>query len=98
MVIRRIGVWSVARMYGTVSALMGLLFGAVLAVLSLVGAGLAGRNEELSSFMAPAFGVGAVIFLPICYGVMGVIVGALGATFYNIFAGMVGGVEIEVQQ
>ena len=43
------------------------------------------------------FGVGAVIFLPIIYGVLGAIGGALTAVFYNIIAGMVGGLQIETE-
>ena len=43
------------------------------------------------------FGVGAVIFLPICYGVLGLLAGALTAALYNLFAGMVGGVEMDLK-
>jgi hypothetical protein len=32
------------------------------------------------------------------YGVMGLIGGALGAVLYNVFAGMVGGVDLEIEQ
>jgi hypothetical protein len=41
-------------------------------------------------------GVGAVIFLPIFYGVMGLVAGAIVGALYNVFAGMVGGIEIDV--
>jgi hypothetical protein len=46
--------------------------------------------------MAAAFGVGAVVILPIMYGVFGVLGGAVGAALYNVFAGMVGGVEVDM--
>jgi hypothetical protein len=97
MIVRRFGVWSVARMYGTLSAVGGLLAGLLLAAMTLVGAGLAGRDEEVPAFIGTALGVGAVIFLPIFYGVLGLVVGAIGAAVYNLFAGIVGGVEIDVQ-
>ena len=42
-------------------------------------------------------GLLVMIGLPIFYAVMGFVFGALGALIYNIFAGMVGGVEIEVE-
>ena len=32
------------------------------------------------------------------YAVMGLISGAIGAALYNLFAGMVGGIEVEIQQ
>jgi hypothetical protein len=38
-----------------------------------------------------------VIFLPLLYGAMGAIGGALTAAFYNIVAGMVGGLQIEAE-
>jgi hypothetical protein len=43
------------------------------------------------------FGVGAIIFLPLFYGVLGLIGGALGAALYNLFAGLFGGIELETQ-
>jgi hypothetical protein len=42
-------------------------------------------------------GVGAVVALPVFYGCMGFIAGAVGALFYNLFAGMVGGVELRTE-
>lgn len=41
MVIRRVGVWSVAKLYGGMLAAMGLLFGLIFALVSLLGVGLA---------------------------------------------------------
>jgi len=38
-----------------------------------------------------------LIFLPIMYGVIGFIAGAIGAALYNLVAGVVGGIEIEVE-
>jgi hypothetical protein len=37
MVIRHIGVWSVARLYGGLSAAMGLIIGAIVALVALAG-------------------------------------------------------------
>jgi hypothetical protein len=96
MIVRRIGVWSVAKMYATVSASMGLLIGLLLACASLVGAGFASQNGSMPPGMAAMFGVGAAVMLPIMYGVLGLIVGAIGAALYNLFAGMVGGVEVDM--
>jgi hypothetical protein len=42
------------------------------------------------------FGVGAIIFFPILYGVLGFIGSLIGAGIYNLLAAMVGGVEIEL--
>lgn len=95
MIVRRVGVWSVARVYGALSGAMGLIFGFFLALLSLVGAGMG--NDDLPAFAAGALGIGAIIVLPIFYGCLGVIAGAVGALLYNLFAGMVGGIEIQTE-
>lgn len=95
MVVKRIGVASVAKIYGAISAAFGLLAGCIIAVGSLMSLGFADSNE--ASFLAPVFGMGAVVFLPIFYGIMGLVMGALGAVLYNVFAGMVGGVVIETE-
>jgi hypothetical protein len=94
MVIRKVGIWSVARMYGALSGGMGLIFGLIIAVFSLVGMTLAEGDEP--PFIAAAMGVGAVVILPIFYGVLGICAGAIGAALYNVLAGIVGGVTIEV--
>ena len=95
MVVRKVGVWSVARMYGALSGGMGLIFGLGLAVASLVGFSLAEGDEPV--LIATAMGVGAVVILPLFYGVLGICVGAVGAFLYNLLAGVVGGVTIEVE-
>jgi hypothetical protein len=97
MIIRRVGVWSVSRMNGALTAVFGLIAGLLLACFALVGAGFARQNPDMPSFLGgTAVGIGAVIFLPILYGVLGLVVGAIGAALYNLLAGIIGGVEIDV--
>lgn len=95
MVIRSVGVLSVAKMYGAIAAAMGMLFGAFIAVFSMAGAGMGLVAVGQDGLLASMFGVGAIVALPIFYGCMGFVAGAVGAVFYNAFAGMVGGVEIQ---
>jgi hypothetical protein len=42
-------------------------------------------------------GLAVMVILPIIYAAMGFVFGALGALLYNLFAGFVGGIEIEVE-
>lgn len=102
MVIRHVGVWSVARLYGALSAAMGLLIGAVIAAASAIGGAAGAMSDSTSGLGAGSlgmlFGVGAIIFLPICYGLLGLIGGAIAAALYNVFAGILGGIELDVQQ
>jgi hypothetical protein len=97
MVVRQVGVWSVARIYGALCAAIGLLAGIVVALFSLVGAGIAAQSSDAPAWLGPMFGMGAVVFLPIFYGVMGIVMGALTAVLYNLFAGLVGGIELDIQ-
>jgi len=98
MILRRVGVLSLGKVFGVLYALMGLIFGAIFALLSLVGAGIgaasSGSNE---AFLGAIFGVGAVIFLPIFYGVFGFLGGLLTAALYNLVARIMGGLELELE-
>lgn len=95
MVIKSVGVVSVGKIYGVMTAAVGLLAGIVVAFASMVGAGMSG-SEELGMF-GPMMGIGAVIVLPIIYGCFGFVGGLIGAALYNLFAGLVGGVEIQTE-
>jgi hypothetical protein len=98
MVIRKIGVGSVAKVCGVLYAVFGFIAGALFALIALAGAGIgaAAADDPSAAWLAPIFGVGAVIIMPICYGILGAIFGALGAVLYNVVAGIVGGLELEV--
>jgi hypothetical protein len=43
------------------------------------------------------FGVGAIVLFPVFYGVLGFIMAAIMAGLYNLFAGLVGGIELDLQ-
>lgn len=42
-------------------------------------------------------GVAAVILIPLLYAVIGFVFGALSAWVYNVVAGRVGGIELELE-
>ena len=103
MIIRRFDVLSVAKVAGILYAGMGFIAGLIFACISLVAGGIisaaaAKSGDTLPPFFGMIFGVGAVIALPIMYGIMGFLVGALTAWLYNLCAGMVGGIRVEVEQ
>ena len=97
MQLKRVGPWSVARVFGVMYAAMGLIFGALFACIALLGGSIAERNGEESAVFGALFGVGAIVLLPVFYGGCGVVFGALTAWLYNVFAGMVGGIEVEFE-
>jgi len=93
LVVRRIGVVSLAKIQGVLYALLGLIIGALFSLLALVGSAI--RSESSGSGFAALFGVAAIVVFPILYGVLGFIFGLIMGGLYNLVAGMVGGVEIE---
>lgn len=102
MIVKRIGVWSLAKISGLVYGGMGLIFGAIFGLFSLVGMGMAsvaanqsgGAVEALFSML---FGAGAVLLMPLFYGLMGLVIGAITAFIYNLVARLVGGLRIDVE-
>jgi hypothetical protein len=99
MVIKRVSPLSIAKISFVLYAVIGFIVGGIFALFGAAMGSLAslGGEQRMSMFPAAFFGVGAVIILPIVYGVMAAIFSAIGAFIYNIVAGWVGGIEIEVQ-
>jgi len=97
--IRSVGVLSVAKISGLIHAAFGLLFVPIFLLmgLSLSIAGTQGGGQKLPTFFGPAFAVIMSIFMPIFYGIMGFLIGAVGALLYNLIATWVGGIEMEVE-
>ena len=90
MIITRIEPMSAAKLAGTIYAVLGLIVGLCFSLLSFMG-GLASQFGAAGVM----FGAGAVIILPIFYGVLGFIVTFVGVSIYNFAAKRVGGVEIQ---
>lgn len=95
MVIRRVGPLSFAKITGILYALMGLLFGAIFSLVSVVGSALAPQGTNLGPM--GMFGAAAIIAFPLFYGVVGFIMSLIAAALYNLIAGWVGGIELDVQ-
>ena len=80
--VRRVGVLSVAR----VSAAIGLFWGIIFVVILIAGASAGGGNQ---------FGVLAAVVIGQAV-LMGFIAGAISAAVYNLVAGSVGGIRVEL--
>ena len=70
--VRKIGVFSVAKVFGLVYAGVGLLIGTIFSVFSLAG-GLIGSlaQGDGSAIIGLIFGIGSIVFFPIFYGLLG---------------------------
>jgi hypothetical protein len=93
MKIKKIGVLSVAKIYGAIGAVIGFVIGLFVALFSVFMAMLPMKG----SIMFAGLGVLAIILVPIFYGIILFIAGACGAWIYNVFAKWVGPVEIELE-
>lgn len=100
--INKFGILSVAKIYAVmifvISLLIAIPYGLIIIVMSLTGASL-GRGSEAFAMggVGVVAGIAVMIILPIMYAIIGFIAGVIGALIYNIFAKMVGGIEIEVE-
>ena len=97
MVLKSIGVMSAAKivavMYVVMGLIAGLFFGAIFSMIPMPSEG----PDAVPSWLAPMFGLGAIVIMPIFYGVMGFCIGAIGALVYNGLAGVIGGVELRLE-
>jgi hypothetical protein len=98
MVIRRIGVLSLAKISAAIHGAIGLILGAIFALASLLGGALGQAMGEAAAprIVAVLFGFGAILFLPLLYAAMGFLMGALGAFVFNAVARVAGGLELEI--
>ncbi len=100
--IRKLGILSVAKIYSVMMLVLSLLisipYGLIIIMYALFGAGMMGGDAAFAvGGGGVLLGIGIMIALPIFYAVIGFIGGALAALVYNIFSGIVGGVEMEVE-
>ncbi len=99
--IRKLGVISVAKIYAVMALVFSLLisipYGLIIMVFGAAMLGQGGDAGLAAGGGSIIIGLLVMIGVPIFYAIIAFISGAIGALLYNLFAGMVGGVEIEVE-
>jgi hypothetical protein len=95
MELKRIGMLSLGKILGVIYGFFGLIFGALFSLISLMGVAFGGGSED--AVFALFFGVGAIVILPVFYGVCGFLGGLLTAGIYNLAAGLFGGLVLDLQ-
>jgi hypothetical protein len=100
--IHRIGVFSLGKVSAILYALFGLLGGVFMTAMSLISMIFGGSSRSAyssysgsSDIVGVIMGMGAVVCLPILYGVLGFIGGIITAFFTNLALKYAGGLEIE---
>lgn len=104
MVIRRVNAMSCAKVGAALYAGLGLLIGAGFSLFFLILGGTLGMPDGIAATgsgglgaVSIGFGAAAIVVFPIFYGVLGAIGGLVTALLYNLVAGVVGGIEIDVE-
>jgi hypothetical protein len=103
MTIRRFGVISVAKMYGLLLFVLGLIIGVIYGLFFIIfGAAMSafspgGQEATAGGISSVVIGIVMMIAIPVMYGLFGFITGAIGALIYNAVAGIIGGVKFELE-
>ena len=92
-ILKSVGVMSVAKVMGLLYGCLGLIFTPFFLLIGLVGS-FAGQSKTP---FAGIFGVVFAVLMPIIYGAMGFVMGAIGGLLYNLLARWVGGIELELE-
>lgn len=92
-IVKSVGVLSAAKILGLIYCCIGLIIMPFFLLIGLLGT-FAGQQKNP---LAGIFSIGFALFMPIFYGVIGFIAGAIGALLYNLFARLVGGFELELE-
>ena len=80
-------------------AILGLVLGIFMAVISATIGSLGSMGQAAAPgarLFGFGMGLGAIVLFPVCYGVIGGIGAAIGAAIYNLVAGWVGGLEVDI--
>lgn len=91
-VIKSVDVFSVGKIMGLMYGCLGLIVAPFFLLIGLMGSAL-GRNSPIAGI----FGVGFALSMPVLYGIFGFIMGLIWGLLYNLFAGWVGGIELELE-
>jgi hypothetical protein len=89
MVLNRIGPLSAAKVVAVLYAIFGLIMGAFFSIAALFRPDAGG--------VGAMWGVAAVVIFPVLYGVLGFLVTLLTTWLYNVVAGAVGGIELDLR-
>lgn len=97
MTITRVGVFSVAKIQAAIMAVFGLIIGVIYGLFFMLFGAIMMSQSGGSGASGVVIGLLMMVGIPIMYGIIGFIAGAIGALIYNLAAGFAGGIEIEVE-
>jgi hypothetical protein len=95
--IKKVGVLSFAKIEAALGAIIGFILGLIWAIIGTAFMGFANMaGATMPSGFSIMFGLAAIIVVPILYAIIGFIAGLIVAFLYNLVAGWIGGIEVEL--
>jgi hypothetical protein len=109
MIVKRIGIFSLAKFFAILYGGLGLIGGLFMSAVSLIGmifshnyssaySSPSASYSGLTSYGGIVTGLGAVVCLPILYGLLGFIGGIVTAFVANIALKLSGGLELDTAE
>jgi hypothetical protein len=95
-VLKHVGVVSVAKITALFGLLFGLIYGILIAVFAAAFVSMMPGVSGLGTAAAGGVGIVMVIVMAIVGAIGGFIYGAVIAFLYNVFAGWVGGIQVDL--
>lgn len=99
LLVQKVGVGSLGKLFGVVNAIIGLIVGTVSAIVSTVSV-ISNNNYGVITDIFVAIGItlfGVVVY-PLVLFAFGWLYGAIVALVINLFVGVSGGLELEVEE
>ncbi|MEM3412309.1 MAG: DUF3566 domain-containing protein [archaeon] len=93
-VLKRVGILSAAKICGVLTAILSFIYAILLAVIFAIGA-IAAPSAPAAAMMF-GFSLFGLILFPAIGLIIGFVFGAIYAFLYNLVAGWIGGLEIEL--
>lgn len=95
--IRRIEVFSVAKLCAVLYGGIGLFIGGIYGFFMVVGGVIGAASGEPEALVMAGVGVMMFLFVPVFYGAIGAVAAAMSALIYNLGADWLGGIRIELR-
>jgi len=96
MELKKIGILSLGKIAGLFGVIYGLLAGILVSVVYAKLEAFPQMTEQLG--LISQLGYSSIIILPILYGIIYFISGIVTAFIYNLLAGWIGGIELELRK
>lgn len=97
MIIKRVGILSVAKIQAAIMAVFGLIIGVIYGLFFMMFGAIMMSQSGGSGMGGVLAGLLLMVGIPIMYGLIGFVAGAIGALIYNVAAGFAGGIELELE-